>query len=670
MGSMACVLALLPAAPGWAVESAPDVAVTPEGPGALQHPQIAIDPKDDKRLVTAYHEGQDHSYCGLARSQDGGKTWANERVVGAGTPFALPPDADQCYDPMVAFGPDGTLYYHYQTYPGTNPLGQREAFIMSSRGGGAFEAPTVVDPVGPGADRTDLYSELIVDPRTGRVYISWLRYCEPSVLEPRAATQCFPEIGRYEVVSSTDGARTFSAPVKVNSPASANPGRSSLALDSAGTLYAAWIDGYLTARRGGSEPRMFVSTSRDEGKTFTDGKQVTNVKPCEGDLCYSGDAGSGGFFHAVGGKAGELNIVFWEKEADKNRLFFTRTRDGGASFSPPRKIGVPAGGEDQEQHHPRMTLAPDGRIYILYYSFRPDGFHEVYLIDSTDGGQTFSAPRKLSDAPSNARIGPNGGELANFSQRIGLAVNSGGALAAWTDSRRGTEVDGKNDIFFEAVPAQGAPGTGTGTGAGSGRFTAKLAIARARILRRGRRLDVLAPITRRASGSVRVELHAAGRRTRFSARIDSARGRIRFSKRIPASQADLGTGIVTITYGGDADTRPQVVRLRAASQRAALRLSRPRIVGGRLRASGTVTRRARGVVRVQLEYDSAGRTTTLQRNARISNGRWRLNAQLSSAVRDAIAKRQGTVHSYTLFTGYFPRRVRGEMRSFQVLGNP
>lgn len=168
-----------------------------------------------------------------------------------------------------------------------------------------------------------------------------------------------------------------------------------------------------------------------------------------------------------------------------------------------------------------------------------------------------------------------------------------------------------------------------------------------------------------------MELHAAGRRTRFSARIDSARGRIRFSKRIPASQADLGTGIVTIRYAGDADTRPQVVRLRAASQRAALKLSRPRIVGGRLQASGTVTRRARGVVRVQLEYDSAGRTTTLQRNARISRtGRWRLNAQLSGAVRDAIAKRQGTVHSYTLFTGYFPRRVRGEMRSFQVLGNP
>ena len=42
---------------------------------------------------------------------------------------------------------------------------------------------------------------------------------------------------------------------------------------------------------------------------------------------------------------------------------------------------------------------------------------------------------------------------------------------------------------------------------------------------------------------------------------------------------------------------------------------------------------------------------------------------LSQTVRNGIAQRSGTVHSYTLFTGYMPRRVRGEMRSFQILGS-
>ncbi len=35
----------------------------------------------------------------------------------------------------------------------------------------------------------------------------------------------------------------------------------------------------------------------------------------------------------------------------------------------------------------------------------------------------------------------------------------------------------------------------------------------------------------------------------------------------------------------------------------------------------------------------------------------------------AISQRRGTLHSYTLFTGYYQQRMRGEMRSFQVLGD-
>lgn len=81
----------------------------------------------------------------------------------------------------------------------------------------------------------------------------------------------------------------------------------------------------------------------------------------------------------------------------------------------------------------------------------------------------------------------------------------------------------------------------------AGKFTAKLSLARARIERGNRVLDVLAPITSRASGRVRVELHAAGRRFRFTAPIDPVNGRIRFRQRIPAAQAQMGTGIITIT---------------------------------------------------------------------------------------------------------------------------
>ena len=205
-----------------------------------------------------------------------------------------------------------------------------------------------------------------------------------------------------------------------------------------------------------------------------------------------------------------------------------------------------------------------------------------------------------------------------------------------------------------------------------GKFTAKLSLARATITRFNRRLSVLAPITGRASGEANVELHAAGLRTRFTAPVDGANRRIRFNRLIARSQANLGTGIITINYPGDADTRPQVVRSRAARNPARLQATRPTISPtGRLEASGIVTSLAQGVVRVQVEWVHrvTGVTTTLQFNTPIDNGRYSLSVQLSAAVLAQIGARCGTLHSYTLFTGFLPARIRGEMKSFQVLGS-
>lgn len=176
-----------------------------------------------------------------------------------------------------------------------------------------------------------------------------------------------------------------------------------------------------------------------------------------------------------------------------------------------------------------------------------------------------------------------------------------------------------------------------------------------------------------ASGTVPIRLRAAGTTTSFNAPIDSANGRIRVVRNITASQARLGSGILTINYAGDADTRPQSVRLRAANNKANLTSSRPVITpNGFLRASGTVSSRARGVVRVQVQYvnRALGEIVTIQRLATIQKGRWNLNTKLAPSIRAAIATRCATVHSYVLFTGYFEERMRGEMRSYQVLGAP
>jgi hypothetical protein len=223
-----------------------------------------------------------------------------------------------------------------------------------------------------------------------------------------------------------------------------------------------------------------------------------------------------------------------------------------------------------------------------------------------------------------------------------------------------------------AVAAGGGSNVGSSAGHGDARRSApkaaKLSIERARVLRGSQTLDLLAPITRLASGTATVTLQAGGRRTRFAAAVDGARGQIRLRKRVAPQQARSGTGIVTIAYDGDADTQPSTVRLRAAPVHAGLRARRPRLDGGRLRTHGTIMPSARGVVRLLLEYTAGGTQVVRELRAPIRNGRWRLDTVLPRSVLVQIAQRSGTLHAYTLYTGFLPERIRGEMRSAQVLG--
>lgn len=450
------------------VSSQPDVAVTPGDKDAFQQPNLAVDPTDPKRLAIAYQEGNRHEYCALARSQDGGRTWRSERVAGKGGRFALPETFPQCYDPFVAYGPDGTLLYQYEARPGTNPLGERRVIVTAAAQGGEFEQPREADPIG--VDHTDLYSDMAVDPTSGRLYVSFLRFCEPSVPTPDALVKCLPSPGQLVVASSGDSGRTFSA-TRVTPPTIPDPSRQAIAVDAGGTVYAAFTDHFFDS----GPATLRVAVSRDEAKSFGEPVSVTGVGPCSGDLCYASESANRNFFHALGGKPGELFIAYWDKQGDKNRIFFTASQDGGASFSPPRVVGVPPGGAGHEQHRPRLAITPQGKLYLTYYDFRPEGeggFHDTYLVESTDRGASFSTPRKISDASSNAKVGSvgraSGRRLANFGQRLALASSPAGApLIAWTDSRRGDELGGKQDIFFEGPMTAGSGGGRPGGAVGA-----------------------------------------------------------------------------------------------------------------------------------------------------------------------------------------------------------
>ncbi|WP_354698200.1 hypothetical protein DSM112329_03865 [Paraconexibacter sp. AEG42_29] len=200
---------------------------------------------------------------------------------------------------------------------------------------------------------------------------------------------------------------------------------------------------------------------------------------------------------------------------------------------------------------------------------------------------------------------------------------------------------------------------------------AKLQVARAQVDRRARRLSILAPITARASGLLRGEFRAAGRTTSFAVKVDAANRRVRVDQPLTPAQVRLGTGIVTLRYAGDTDTQPQTVRLRAAPRAAQLTAAQPTVADGRVRVAGTIQRRVRGVVRLQLVYEPVGQPTrTVSFTAPIVRGRFALDAALPADVIAGIRTRQGVLQSYLLFTGDQRTATRGELLSRQVLPAP
>ncbi|MCP9490498.1 MAG: hypothetical protein MSC31_11570 [Solirubrobacteraceae bacterium MAG38_C4-C5] len=329
---------------------------------------------------------------------------------------------------------------------------------------------------------------------------------------------------------------------------------------------------------------------------------------------------------------------------DGSRIAFTTNRDGDFEIytmnpdgTDPRRVTTSLG----EDAHP--TWSPDG-TQLTFHSRRAGGI-EIFRQNADGSGeatQLTDATRETDGtaeggfsffpvwSPDGTRIAFNGATTAVPDTEVNHVNAVDGSDRVRVTNSPG--FDGRCD--WEAVnpppppeppvpPAPPAPpdqppvqqpappdqppvspGPCGTPGAAGYLNPAKMRVSRARVLREDRRLDVLAPITSRArGGAVDVLFQADGRNDTFDVEVTEAGtelDEIRFLEPITEGQAELGTGIVNLNYLGDEDTRPEFVRLRAASQRAELDVEEISLLGGLLSAQGSVTSRAEGIVRFAL----------------------------------------------------------------------
>lgn len=220
-------------------------------------------------------------------------------------------------------------------------------------------------------------------------------------------------------------------------------------------------------------------------------------------------------------------------------------------------------------------------------------------------------------------------------------------------------------LFLAAVVAAsgffaaGSGATHVQASTSSGTYPAKLEVLRAGVV--NGRLDVLADITKRADGDrVRVSFIANGRRAQFTAPVED--GRIRFERRLPASQRRTSTGIMEIHYKGNDRVRPTEVRLRAANGKAHLERDLISLHDGAITARGSLTDHTEGVVRLILSYARPdGSVGEWQGRARVrDDGSWGLEEDLPVSA-------HGGGYLSIQFTGFHPKRIRGEQIAKQLL---
>ncbi len=311
------------------------------------------------------------------------------RVAEFGAPTVVPAELVQSVATSAALTPDGSEVVAWVT---SRPDGSPGVLSVTHPGGGSVviddpDAYPIVSPESsPQFGRAPDGSQYLVYVATG---------------DPRDA---WAESG-LRLVRSTDGGMTWSTPVSVGAGDALDGYRFGHAfhVTSAGTLFAAWLDGRPAADQG--QITAVVTRSTDGGRTWSDVSPVDVEPTCE--CCRV----------ALGSTENSVFVV-WRKLLDGGvrDIVISRSTDGGESWDEPTTVRDDGWVFDRcPDAGPAIAVDDEERVHITWWSGR-EGEAGVRYARSDDGGHTFSTYHPISIAelsrPAHVRMAVDGERVA------------------------------------------------------------------------------------------------------------------------------------------------------------------------------------------------------------------------------------------------------------------
>jgi hypothetical protein len=407
-------------------------AANPGQARGYEGPSVAVNPKDENHVIVT-DANMLAAHCGWHVTFDRGREWTDGV-------FQMPAGYTGCHingqsgghvptgPSGVSFGPSGTVYATFGS--ADRDQGSRESVLLatSTDGGKNFRTAVAVRPEGDDLSFARPHMSVVAGP-TGadRILLSFWqcrqggRFCDISLF-----------------ARSDDGGITFTPPIVINDPIGGQTPSEPLQTPD-GTIYITY------ARRYADGPSdLILARSADAGATYTYSTVDSQIQI--GDRYDPGKL-------AFDARSNALYLVYSDARTGTQQVIFRKSTDAGKTWSPP--IGLAPQSVTGASKTPSISIAPNGRIDIVYYRTFQADTDNVYWAYSVDAGNRF-VTRQVNDTPIRRYAYNNA--IGNW-YPPDVASLDGAALVTWSDSRNAPDQDANTqDVFLRRMLPAGVDG--------------------------------------------------------------------------------------------------------------------------------------------------------------------------------------------------------------------
>jgi len=309
--------------------------------GDSQLPAIAVDTWGNLHVIWE-DDATGNAEIYFKKSADGGNTWtASQRLTWNSGKSRRPAIAvDTWGNPHLVWYDDTPGNYEIYYKNSTDGGATWSASQRITRTAGVSQAPAIA---------VDTW---------GNLHVLWYDYTP----------------GNYEIFysKSTDGGATWPAGQRITWT-SGWSGLPDIAVDSSNNIHVVWSD----ETPGNAE--IYYKKSTDGGVTWSISQRLT------------WNSGISEVPAIAVNPSGDLHALWWDNTPGNAEIFYKKSTDGGGAWTLSKRLTWSSG----DSQVPAIAIDPSGGLHALWWDNTP-GNAEIFYSKSTDGGATWTPGKRLT----------------------------------------------------------------------------------------------------------------------------------------------------------------------------------------------------------------------------------------------------------------------------------